>query len=44
MTADTTRESIRYTADVVLVAAGHVLPIERGWDAYEGCWALPGVH
>ncbi|MGW8398740.1 NUDIX domain-containing protein [Streptomyces lydicus] len=35
---------IRYTADVVLLAAGHVLLIERGWDPFEGCWALPGGH
>lgn len=39
-----TEETIRYTADVVLLAAGHVLLIERGWDPYEGCWALPGGH
>jgi 8-oxo-dGTP diphosphatase len=44
MTAATAREAIRYTADVVLVAAGHVLLIERGWDPYKGCWALPGGH
>ncbi|WP_435271312.1 NUDIX domain-containing protein [Streptomyces sp. 1222.5] len=46
MTTDTTTtdETIRYTADVVLFAAGHVLLIERGWDPYEGCWALPGGH
>ncbi|MGW0607794.1 NUDIX domain-containing protein [Streptomyces sp. NPDC002640] len=39
-----TEETIRYTADVVLLAAGHVLLIERGWDPFEGCWALPGGH
>jgi 8-oxo-dGTP diphosphatase len=44
MTTDTTDETIRYTADVVLFAAGHVLLIERGWDPYEGYWALPGGH
>ncbi|MFJ3637582.1 NUDIX domain-containing protein [Streptomyces sp. NPDC090112] len=46
MTTDTTTadETIRYTADVVLFAVGHVLLIERGWDPYEGCWALPGGH
>ncbi|WDM16490.1 NUDIX hydrolase [Streptomyces lavenduligriseus] len=44
MSTDTTDETIRYTADVVLLAAGHVLLIERGWDPYEGCWALPGGH
>ncbi|WP_431357635.1 NUDIX domain-containing protein [Streptomyces lydicus] len=41
---DTADETIRYTADVVLLAAGHVLLIERGWDPYAGCWALPGGH
>ncbi|MFC9431645.1 NUDIX domain-containing protein [Streptomyces sp. NPDC056987] len=44
MTTGTTDESIRYTADVVLLAAGQVLLILRGWDPYEGCWALPGGH
>lgn len=35
-------------ADVVLFATDHrpgflhVLLIERGWDPYAGCWALPG--
>jgi 8-oxo-dGTP diphosphatase len=43
-TTETTDEAIRYTADVVLLAAGHVLLIERGWPPYEGCWALPGGH
>ncbi|MFE3995161.1 NUDIX domain-containing protein [Streptomyces goshikiensis] len=44
MSTDTTPETIRYTADVVLFAAGHVLLIERGWDPHAGCWALPGGH
>lgn len=44
MNTDTTEETIRYTADVVLLAAGHVLLIERGWDPYAGRWALPGGH
>ncbi|MFS0696889.1 NUDIX domain-containing protein [Streptomyces nitrosporeus] len=44
MTTDTTAETIRYTADVVLLAAGHVLLIERGWAPFAGCWALPGGH
>ncbi|MFF3177935.1 NUDIX domain-containing protein [Streptomyces sp. NPDC057900] len=41
---DTTDESIRYTADVVLFAAGHILLIERGWDPFKSRWALPGGH
>ncbi|MEU8842683.1 NUDIX hydrolase [Streptomyces roseus] len=44
MITDTTDETIRYTADIVLFAAGHVLLIERGWDPHAGCWALPGGH
>ncbi|AXG79664.1 NUDIX domain-containing protein [Streptomyces paludis] len=39
-----TFETIRFTADVVLFAEGRVLLIERGWDPFEGCWALPGGH
>jgi 8-oxo-dGTP diphosphatase len=36
-------------ADVVLFAYDHhgvlqVLLIERGWDPYAGCWALPGGY
>ncbi|MFJ4329104.1 NUDIX domain-containing protein [Streptomyces tricolor] len=42
MSTDTTDETIRYTADVVLLAAGHVLLIERDWDPFKGWWALPG--
>ncbi|MFB8123334.1 NUDIX domain-containing protein [Streptomyces bacillaris] len=44
MITDTTDETIRYTADVVLFAAGHVLLIERGWDPFKNRWALPGGH
>lgn len=41
---DERAELVRYTADVVLLAAGQVLLIERGWDPHEGMWALPGGH
>ncbi|MFJ6669017.1 NUDIX domain-containing protein [Streptomyces sp. NPDC091383] len=41
---DTTDKAIRYTADVVLLAAGHVLLIERGRAPYKNSWALPGGH
>ncbi|MEV7471529.1 NUDIX hydrolase [Streptomyces kronopolitis] len=44
MNTDTADETIRYTADAVLLAAGHVLLVLRRWDPYEGCWALPGGH
>ncbi|WP_327180353.1 NUDIX hydrolase (plasmid) [Streptomyces sp. NBC_01335] len=44
MTTGTTDETIRYTADVVLLAAGHILLIERGWDPFKGQWALAGGH
>lgn len=45
-------ETIRYTADVVLLTGNRragrlpfdVLLIERGWDPFEGSWALPGGH
>jgi 8-oxo-dGTP diphosphatase len=40
-----TFETIRYTADVVVTTTdGYVLLIERGWDPFEGQWALPGGH
>jgi 8-oxo-dGTP diphosphatase len=47
-----TVETIRYTADVVLLTANRnagvlpfdVLLIERGWAPFEGRWALPGGH
>ncbi|MGP3977238.1 NUDIX domain-containing protein [Streptomyces sp. 8N114] len=42
---ETVPETIRYTADVVAVTAdGRVLLIERGWEPFEGRWALPGGH
>jgi 8-oxo-dGTP diphosphatase len=42
---DETFETIRFTADVVAMTPdGRVLLIERGWDPYEGAWALPGGH
>ncbi|MFE9060455.1 NUDIX domain-containing protein [Streptomyces violaceusniger] len=40
-----TVENIRYTADIVVVTPdGDVLLIERGWDPFEGAYALPGGH
>lgn len=39
-----TFETIRFTSDIILFAAGRVLLIERRWDPFEGCWALPGGH
>lgn len=47
MSSETTEtvETIRYTADVVAITPNNqVLLIERGWDPYEGHWALPGGH
>ncbi|MER7750262.1 NUDIX hydrolase [Streptomyces bacillaris] len=44
MPVETRDETIRYTADVVLLAAGHVLLIQRRWDPHAGSWALPGGH
>ncbi|MFD7750213.1 NUDIX domain-containing protein [Streptomyces sp. NPDC059698] len=44
MTAESRDETIRYTADVVLLAAGHVLLIQRRWAPHAGSWALPGGH
>ncbi|MFD5695924.1 NUDIX domain-containing protein [Streptomyces rubiginosohelvolus] len=44
MPTESRDETIRYTADVVLLAAGHVLLIQRRWDPHAGSWALPGGH
>jgi 8-oxo-dGTP diphosphatase len=49
MADHTEPETIRYTADVVLlhpdtIGEPQVLLIQRRWDPYIGCWALPGGH
>ncbi|MFE2934443.1 NUDIX domain-containing protein [Streptomyces sp. NPDC059278] len=45
MTQTETFETIRFTADIVILTPDRrVLLIERGWDPYEGHWALPGGH
>lgn len=45
MSETETFETIRYTADVVVVTPDRtVLLIERDWPPYAGCWALPGGH
>ena len=41
--------AVTLAADVVLFTYDqrgelHVLLIERGWDPFAGCWALPGGH
>jgi 8-oxo-dGTP diphosphatase len=49
LTEDSQHETIRYTADVVALSVGEssqlqVLVIQRRWNPYAGCWALPGGH
>ncbi|MDF2259714.1 NUDIX hydrolase [Streptantibioticus ferralitis] len=45
MTDTETYETIRYTADVVvLTPGGDVLLIERDWPPFEGHWACAGGH
>lgn len=49
LSEDSEHEAIRYTADVVALSVGEcgqlqVLVIQRRWDPYAGCWALPGGH
>ncbi|MFF2787605.1 NUDIX domain-containing protein [Streptomyces sp. NPDC058049] len=39
-----TFETIRYTADVVVIRGDEVLVIERGWPPHQGMLALPGGH
>lgn len=42
--SDTPAETIRYTADVVLLSQEQVLLITRDWPPYKGDQALPGGH
>lgn len=45
MTETETCETIRYTADVVVLTSDdRVLLIERDWPPHQGAWALPGGH
>ena len=45
---ETAPETARLTADVILIGTRdqrkYVLLIRRGWDPYQGYWALPGGH
>lgn len=47
-TIEATPETVRLTADAVVFGERdrqlYVLLILRGWDPYEGYWALPGGH
>ncbi|MEV6049222.1 NUDIX domain-containing protein [Streptomyces xanthochromogenes] len=45
MTDTDTHETIRYTADVVVMTPdGNALLIERDWPPFEGHWACAGGH
>ena len=38
-------ERVRLTADVVVTTLdGYVVLVKRGWEPFEGMWALPGGH
>lgn len=42
---DEKTEQVRLTADVVVTTLdGYVALVKRGWDPFEGMWALPGGH